>query len=516
MSSDQCSLVSRLKHNIIANYAGVGWISLLSLVLVPIYLHLLGAEAYGLVGFFIAFKAMTGVLDLGLSTSASREVAYQAARAARGDDAGRLVRTFEVMYWTVGITLGVALIAAAPTMAGHWFRLDRLTADTVTVATVVFGLTLAVSWPVALYRGVLRGLERQVEYNLIMVSAATVRGVGSVLALLLIANTVTVFLAWQLVTAIVEVGLMAVFTWRHLESAGIARERRFDPSALRATWRFLAGVSGVTVLGIVLSQSDRLFISRILPLEQLGYYTVAVTLAAAIGRTVGPVITAVFPQLTSTYAAADGERLQRTYLRSARVVDFVVAPVGVGLSLFAYDVLRVWTWSAEAAANAHLALSLLALGYMLNSMTHLASTIQFAAGRVRFLLVYGAISLAVFLPVLYFAVTRWGAVGAAACWLALNLASYVVLPTMVHRHIFHARAREMPVLAGLRFVLESFVLLGAARLLGGAIDAGPVVNVLLAGVAVVIYAAIHYWRHRDEVHRTIQSLRYGRIARTAS
>lgn len=515
MSSDQRSLVSRLKHNIIANYAGVGWVSLLSLIFVPLYLHMLGAEAYGLVGFFIAFKAVIGALDLGLSTSASREVAYVAGRSSRGDDAGRLVRTFETVYWVVGTVLGVALIVAAPAMGDHWFRLDRLSAETATAATIVFALTLTVSWPVALYRGVLRGIERQVEYNLIMVSAATVRGVGSVLVLLLIANTVVVFLVWQLVTAIAEVGLMAIFAWRYLGKTGVARVRRFDLSVLRTTWRFLAGVGGVTIIGIVLAQSDRLVLSRLLPLEHLGYYTVAATLAGAIGRTVGPVITAVFPRLTTTYAAEDGDQLWGTYSRSAQIVDFVVAPVGVGLALFAYDVLRAWTWSAEVAGQAHVALSLLALGYMFNSMSHLASTMQYAAGKVRFLLVYGAISLVVFLPLLYLAVIRWGIVGAAGCWLALNIVSYLVLPAMTHRHIFRSEIREIPVAARLRFILECALLMGAARLLGEAIGATTVVNLLLAAFATGLYVVIHYWQHRDEVHRAFRSLWHGRVARLA-
>jgi hypothetical protein len=42
--------MQRLRHNILANYAGNAHCALLSIALVPLYIRFMGIEAYGLVG----------------------------------------------------------------------------------------------------------------------------------------------------------------------------------------------------------------------------------------------------------------------------------------------------------------------------------------------------------------------------------------------------------------------------------------------------------------------------------
>jgi hypothetical protein len=71
--------LSKFKLNTLANYAGRFWLNLLSFLLVPVYLHYLGVEAYGLIGAFYAVISFINLLDLGLSTTVSREVALRKA-----------------------------------------------------------------------------------------------------------------------------------------------------------------------------------------------------------------------------------------------------------------------------------------------------------------------------------------------------------------------------------------------------------------------------------------------------
>ena len=55
-----------LRTNILANLIGNGWIALLTLVATPIQIHLLGVEAYGLVGLITVLQIVFATLDLGL------------------------------------------------------------------------------------------------------------------------------------------------------------------------------------------------------------------------------------------------------------------------------------------------------------------------------------------------------------------------------------------------------------------------------------------------------------------
>ena len=67
--------------NTLANFAGRGWAILLNLALVPVYLRMLGAEAYGLVAFSATLNGLCSLLDLGLTTTINRS--SRRARAIR-------------------------------------------------------------------------------------------------------------------------------------------------------------------------------------------------------------------------------------------------------------------------------------------------------------------------------------------------------------------------------------------------------------------------------------------------
>ena len=59
--------MSRVKTNFFANLAGSGWTALVGLACTPLYIHFMGMEAYGLIGFYFMLQGVIQILDLGLS-----------------------------------------------------------------------------------------------------------------------------------------------------------------------------------------------------------------------------------------------------------------------------------------------------------------------------------------------------------------------------------------------------------------------------------------------------------------
>lgn len=494
--------MSRLKLNVIANYAGTAWVSLLSLVLVPFYLHILGAEAYGLVGFLIALRSALSILDLGLGSVVNREVAHNVARPETRNKAGSITRTVEVIYWIVGIILCGLIIVSSNTIAGSWLNAEKLSAQTIQQGLIVFAVTVAVSWPVAVYRGVLRAMERQALYNGLLAVTSAIRGIGALLVITLISPTVTMFLMWQLVASAIEVAVMGIASWRVLEGAGVS-QRRFDPVQLRERGRFIASVSAISMLAIAISQLDKLYVSKLLVLEQLGYYTVALTLATAILRIVVPIATAVAPRLTATYSLRELGRFQATYERANRIVAFLVVPAALVLAFFGEDILHVWLQSAEAAARSHVALSFLAIGNMLAAMIYLSPSLQYAADNTRFQLYFNLATAAWLVPGLYVAVGKWGIDGAAACSMITNLIGYAIVPIIMQRKIFHREHDLHKAWAGFEFVLLGVVIFGSVWAIGLLSGVSRDVRAILILLGLMMYAGISYVAHRKEVHGTM-------------
>jgi O-antigen/teichoic acid export membrane protein len=86
---------SSVKKNIVANFAGKAWASIMSLVFIPLYIKFMGIEAYGLIGIFVSLIAILAILDMGLSSTLSRELARLSTSEDTAQESKDLVRTME-------------------------------------------------------------------------------------------------------------------------------------------------------------------------------------------------------------------------------------------------------------------------------------------------------------------------------------------------------------------------------------------------------------------------------------
>ena len=85
-------------RNTALSYAGQAYALLVGILIMPFYLGHLGAEAYGLIGFFSVMQAWLQLLDAGLSPSLVRAVAHQQGTSAAERSTGRLLRSFEMIF----------------------------------------------------------------------------------------------------------------------------------------------------------------------------------------------------------------------------------------------------------------------------------------------------------------------------------------------------------------------------------------------------------------------------------
>jgi O-antigen/teichoic acid export membrane protein len=131
----------QLKKHLTANFAGKFWAIAMSLAFIPVYIHTLGIEAYGVIGVYISLLALLSVLDIGLSTTLNRELARLSASGGTDQEARDLARTLEIIYWGIGITLGLAVALLAPVIAHRWVKTQSIPPDVVEHAIRIMG------WP---------------------------------------------------------------------------------------------------------------------------------------------------------------------------------------------------------------------------------------------------------------------------------------------------------------------------------------------------------------------------------
>jgi O-antigen/teichoic acid export membrane protein len=431
---------ANVRRNIIANFAAKAWSALMTLAFLPLYVQFLGIEAYGLIGVYVSLVALLAVLDLGLSTTITRELARLSAVPDTQQEARDLTRTFELVYWAVGVLIGCAVAALAPVIARHWLNVESLRVETVEQSATIMGLALALQWPLSLYNGGLMGLQRQVLMNVVRAGAATLQGGGAVLILWLVSPTILAYFSWQIIVGALQTTVIAVCLWKSLPEAG--HRAAFRKRLLVSNWRFAGGMTALAVLVAVLTQSDKFILSKVLSLETFGYYSLATAIATALSYIANPIYSALFPRFSQAIGRGDEAEISRVYHKGCQLMTATVVPVAIVLALFSEELLTVWLGDAVTVGKTHLLASLLVAGAMLNSMVILPYALQLAHGWTRLVLGVNALSVVIFVPLLVVLIDALGATGAALAWVVLNLAYVLVVVPLMHRRILRQDIRQ--------------------------------------------------------------------------
>ena len=87
------------------------------------------------------------------------------------------------------------------------------------------------------------------------------------------------------------------------------------------------GMTAITITGILLTQTDRLIVSHLLPLNEFGVYVVAGTLAAGLYVVISPMFSIVFPRIAALWSKGDMTGAAQLYHGASQVMALLVLPL---------------------------------------------------------------------------------------------------------------------------------------------------------------------------------------------
>jgi len=426
--------VSVLKKNIIANLAGSFWQSLLGLAAIPFYIKFLGIESWGLVGLLNSLQVVFSVFDMGISSTVNREMARLSVHPGKKQEMCNLVHTAGILYWGIALTVGGLAVFLAVFMSHHWINPEgSLPRTTIEQAMLIMGVLIALRMPIGLYSGALMGLQKQVLLNGINMLVSMFGAVSSILVIWLVFPTVQAFLLWQIVIIVITILLQAYFVRR--EFADQRGRSQFQIHLFKGIWRFAAGISGISILGIILSQLDKIILSKMLPLDMFGYYMLAVTVAMSLTRFFTPMFNSMYPKFTQLASIDDQDGLIQLYHKSCQFMSVLIMPVAVIIALFSYEIILLWTQNPTTAKNTHLLVSILISGSAINGLMNLPYAMQLAFGWTRLPLFENIIAVILLVPLIVYLTMRYGAIGAAVAWLVLNVGFILFVIPIMHRRL---------------------------------------------------------------------------------
>ncbi|HZQ48292.1 MAG TPA: oligosaccharide flippase family protein [Verrucomicrobiae bacterium] len=430
-------MAASLKIPLAINFAGRFLSGLASFLATPLYLRWMGAEAYGLVGFYLLLQAGLGFFSAGLTNAANREIAAQ-EQAGERQIAAKLIG-FKRAAWLLGALTGLILIAASGWLATRWLRLDHINAVTASKAIRLMSGLIALQLPLDFYAGALLGLRRYLKANLVLAGTAMARAAAAIFALACVSTTIEAFFWSQLAASIVII-FICELDLRTVTTAEKDSHGKLPWASLRESFRFSAGMTAIAFTGMILSQADRIVISRALKLDEFGFYSLAMTLANMLYFLIGPVQTTYYPEFSRHTAPEQRGQLAMLYHQGCQRMAVLVMPAGAMLVFFARDILALWTSRPDFAERTAPVVMFLVGARLIGCMISLPYTLQFAHGWTALVLTCNLAAIVIFIPVIYLLALQFGPVGAAAGYFLLSLPFLGVIIWRMHRRLLPGEA----------------------------------------------------------------------------
>ena len=497
---------SRVVRNTGLTLASIGVPLLAAFLVMPELTRHLGAARFGLLGLAWALLEYFSLFDVGLGRATTKFVAERIA--ARSPDLSQIVLVSMTSQLVLGGLAGLLLALLSPLIVGHWLVVPP---DMLAEARASFQV-LSLILPFVLVSLGLRGvLEAAQRFDL----SAAIRTPSSAATFLIPAIAAPLglklpgILLGLLVVRIATCGALVVAIRRALP--GVKWSLPVKWRLPRALVSFGGWIAVSNVVSPVLVYLDRFVLGAILGLGAVGLYTPAYELTARLLIVPGSLLTAMFPMVS----AASGDdrreraRLARIFALSVRNLLLVLAPAVVLISVFAPAVLRLWL-GVEFANRSAVALRVLAIGVMINGLSHVPCGYLQASGRPDIPARFHLLELAIHLPLTWLLVRTWGITGAALAWtirvsldgaLLFVATDRVLGMSMVHAFRFHGKR----VLIALVALVAATLGVWASRL--HLAVTGALATAIFACFALLVWRFVLDQAERSAIRRAVHVIR---------
>lgn len=182
--------------------------------------------------------------------------------------------------------------------------------------------------------------------------------------------------------------------------------------------RLFAFGGWVTVSSIVspiLVYLDRFLIGSLLSIAAVAYYSAPYEAVTRLLIIPASLVMTLFPAFSALEGVKDGHRLGTLFARSTKYILLILGPPVLVVALFAREILQLWL-GAEFAIRSTLALQILALGVLINSLARTPFALLQGIGRPDLPAKFHLLELPIYVGTAWLLVSNWGIAGAAAAW----------------------------------------------------------------------------------------------------
>lgn len=449
-----------------------------ALLALPLLIHGLGTDRFGVLTLVWAAVGYFGLFDFGLGRALTQAVASRLGHGAR-EGLSTLVWTALLMMALLGVGFGLLVAASVPWLVGHVLHIPEALQRETAISFYLVAIALPALTTATGLRGILEAHQRFGLINAVRIPLSILSFLGPVAAVSL-SPTLPLAVVSVAVLRILDAAILLVLCLRVLP-------------ALREPWRIairdlqpilqLGGWMTVSnIVGPLMVYFDRFLIAALLTVSAVAFYSTPYDAVTRLWFIPGAVAGVLFPAFATT-ASSGLVRTASLFRQSVKYAFIALFPVILVIVVFAPEGLALWL-GPEFAENSTPVLQILALGVLVNGIAHIAFALVQGLGRADLTAKLHLCEVPFYLLALVWATSTFGIVGVAAVWTLRAVLDALALFGMTSKLL----GLDLRVTAR-----DAGIVLGIAAMTAAAAVAPGLAARLVAASAILLIFALGVW-----------------------
>lgn len=458
-----------LSKGVVVNYIATFWNMVANFLFIPFYISFLNPDAFGVISYAATLQAFLMLSDLGISATLKRELASATPIAEKRDLFVSIERIFVIIIGV--ITFLIAFIL--PNYTDSVLNRGSLSFEETANALKLMVPLITGQMLFSLYFGALWGMGKTVAANVLQILFSVFKNGGVIGAMYFLSRNMNTFLVFQISMTLIFILLIRFFAYKNLflERKNILFEDNildtaenddhtggvFNWEKVKSILPYAGGLFAISLIAAVNYQMDKIILSQRLPIENLGYYSLAFTLSQAAGILTNPMVGVFFPQITYFSDTKNDAALRQIFKKL--VIGTLILGGGIFSLLFTYSCDLIWIWTGSEKANevGKSILPVILIGGFLQSLQIIFYNILIANKNTAVNTIMGVSILLFSIPIYSYMIGRFGILGAGYSWLIYNLVSTPIFIFIVFKKYFD-RAVAFDYLKSLVIILSIFLI----------------------------------------------------------
>jgi O-antigen/teichoic acid export membrane protein len=381
---------------------------------------MLGEDGFGIIYFSTTLNViLCGVLEKGLNATTVREISSH--YISDFDYICKFMRTSLTFCLGVYIIFSIFIYAAAPFLVERWIKLSNMDLATAADTIRIMGLSLLLAFPRSLYASAFRGLQKMQYNNIIDVSMSFLQQSGTIVILVFGGDiySVSCWFGFCYLS-----GLTAYMFAAHFFFSSKALIPGFYVDVLINVRRFAALTASGSVLAVVHKQIDKVVLSKVLTIGNVGYYGFAYGTLSKAGIIVSAISYAAYPAFSELFILEDSDGLKKQYLKLLELISLTTIPIFAAV-IFAAIPVTTYLLNQNIALTLFPCFLFLGIGFYFNGTLNLLYQLTLAINRPDISMRSNFFALFIVTPITIALTYFFGATGAAISWVAFNIYTYI-------------------------------------------------------------------------------------------